>query len=41
MEVHLPRIVAELRKVDALLYYDGANMVLFTPLVFRRGGRSR
>ena len=26
MEVHLPRIVAELRKVDALLYYDGANM---------------
>lgn len=26
MEVHLPRIVAELRKIDALLYYDGANM---------------
>lgn len=26
MEVHLPRIVEELRKVDALLYYDGANM---------------
>lgn len=26
MEVHLPRIVEELRKIDALLYYDGANM---------------
>ena len=26
MELHLPRIVEELRKVDALLYYDGANM---------------
>ncbi len=26
MERHLPEIVAELRKVDALLYYDGANM---------------
>ncbi|MDD4702563.1 MAG: aminomethyl-transferring glycine dehydrogenase subunit GcvPB, partial [Desulfovibrio sp.] len=26
MEMHLPRIVAELRKIDALLYYDGANM---------------
>lgn len=26
MELHLPRIVEELRKIDALLYYDGANM---------------
>ena len=26
MEVHLPRIVAELHKIGALLYYDGANM---------------
>ena len=26
MELYLPRIVEELRKVDALLYYDGANM---------------
>lgn len=26
MEVHLPRIVEELRRIDALLYYDGANM---------------
>ena len=26
MEIHLPRIVEELRKIDALLYYDGANM---------------
>lgn len=26
MEIHLPRIVDELRKIDALLYYDGANM---------------
>ncbi|MDR2574680.1 MAG: aminomethyl-transferring glycine dehydrogenase subunit GcvPB [Desulfovibrio sp.] len=26
MELHLPAIVAELRKIDALLYYDGANM---------------
>ena len=26
METHLPRIVEELRAVDALLYYDGANM---------------
>ncbi|BAV91607.1 aminomethyl-transferring glycine dehydrogenase subunit GcvPB [Candidatus Desulfovibrio trichonymphae] len=26
MELHLPRIVAELHGADALLYYDGANM---------------
>jgi glycine dehydrogenase subunit 2 len=26
METHLPEIVASLRKIDALLYYDGANM---------------
>jgi glycine dehydrogenase subunit 2 len=26
MELHLPEIVALLRKADALLYYDGANM---------------
>ena len=26
METHLAEIVEELRKVDALLYYDGANM---------------
>ncbi len=26
MERHLPRIVEKLRKIDALLYYDGANM---------------
>lgn len=26
MEAHLPRIVEELRRIDALLYYDGANM---------------
>ncbi|MDR1856090.1 MAG: aminomethyl-transferring glycine dehydrogenase subunit GcvPB [Desulfovibrio sp.] len=26
METHLPAIVEELRKADALLYYDGANM---------------
>lgn len=25
-ETHLPRIVEKLRRVDALLYYDGANM---------------
>lgn len=25
-EAHLPRIVEKLRRVDALLYYDGANM---------------
>ena len=27
MELYLPRIVEELRKVDALLYYDGANKI--------------
>ena len=39
METHLAEIVEELRKVDALLYYDGANMnaIMGKMRVGRRG----